>query len=285
MPLIAEIFTSPVDPSAPRADPYGPNWYSVNPYGNFYYLGPGQTHPALHTGDDLTYWPGGPAHKPIYAIGNGRVIYCQRVKNADGSWSSWGNVIVIEHVRPDGSKVYSRYAHEEDFLVELNDLVLRGQPIAHVGNAYGRFAYHLHFDVSLTNVLKVRPWDWPGTDQDRLYRDYVNPTRFLQENGMATDQDKLKAVRDSLSGALEIVNGMLAAPQPTPAPAIKQATVIADPSMNVRAGPGTTFADIGDAFKGERYNVKDAEGAAGWVVIVDGPKAGGYLSKQYLSFQ
>lgn len=289
--LVAEIFTSPVDPDAPVASPYGANWYSTNPYGNWYYLGPGNTNPAYHTGDDLIYWPGGPAHKPIYAIANGTVIYRDRVKNADGSWSSWGKLIVIEHVRPDGSRVYSRYAHEEDWLVELGDQVLRGQMIAHVGNAEGRFAYHLHFDISLTDALKRSPWDWPGLDMARIQRDYVNPTRFLQENGIMTEQDKLKAVRDSLNGALEILNGLISAPAPTPAPAPAPAPdgvmmyVKAADGLNVRQGPGTSFPIAGKALFNTPLVVNPNTTAANgynWMQVLQGPFANLYVAKEFL---
>ncbi len=90
-------------------------------------------------------------------------------------------MIVIQHdpLIFSGQVIYSRYAHVEPMVVKAGDRVVRGQYIANVGNAFGRYAYHLHLDVSPTQILFSRPWDWPGTNKARLESNYVSPYKFL----------------------------------------------------------------------------------------------------------
>jgi hypothetical protein len=60
--------------------------------------------------------------------------------------------------------------------------VSRGQHIANIGNAYGRFIYHMHLDISPTRVMLTRPWDWPGLNKKRLEANYVDPYKFILKN-------------------------------------------------------------------------------------------------------
>jgi hypothetical protein len=56
-------------------------------------------------------------------------------------------------------------------------VVKRGQMIGRVGNAFNRYAYHLHYDVASID-LGQRPEDWPGDDPGRVMRDYLDPLAF-----------------------------------------------------------------------------------------------------------
>jgi murein DD-endopeptidase MepM/ murein hydrolase activator NlpD len=113
----------------------------------------------------------------VYSIGPGWVSYAQRdVKGA------WGNIVVIEHEVVDGVPLFSRYGHVEGLLVDVGDRVEAGTPIAHVGNGDGRFPYHLHFDISLTTILRSAPWHWPGWDRAAVVRHYVDPLLWLRAN-------------------------------------------------------------------------------------------------------
>lgn len=162
-------------------------WFDANPFLNFYIYG-------CHTGADLNL-PGISAAdqgKPVYAIGDGLVTYAGRA-------GSWGNIIVIEHpdamvTRPDGhvvrQMVYSRYGHVEDnILVRAGQAVTRGANIGFIGLAAGATAgWHLHFDVSYTDVLKRRPSYWPNTRNSRetmkeeVLRHFIDPLKFIQLN-------------------------------------------------------------------------------------------------------
>jgi hypothetical protein len=160
-------------------------WRSVNDYGTYYYLGPGSTNPAYHTGVDLnltlTNNYDADARAPVYAVANGVVTFADRVSN-----STWGNLVVIDHTLPDGKVVFSRYGHVETMLVKRGDQVKIGQQIATVGNSFGRFAYHLHFDISETTKLQTVPYDWPGTNKALLLANYSDPHKFILERKSVT---------------------------------------------------------------------------------------------------
>lgn len=226
--MIADQFDSPIGTEAERAGAEIPpgDWYCSNAFGNYYQLKPGVF--AYHTGADLLLWPGGGAHEPIYAAANGIVTFAARVLN-----STWGNVIVVKHTLPDGAVVYSRYGHVENMLVAAGDEIARSEQIASEGNAFGQFAYHLHFDISPTAQLATRPTDWPGLDIARLRRDYVDPLVFIREhrevNVVATIEE-LKAVRLKAQAVVSDLDALIGAPVWTP-------NYITTENLNVRNAP------------------------------------------------
>lgn len=135
---------------------------------------------AYHTGADLNAntmedgtrrWDYD-AHQPIFACANGVVTFAAALR-------VWGNVIVIHHKMPDGATVYSRYAHVEALGVKVGQVVRRGDMLARVGNANGTQVYHLHFDISVTDILQNRPGHWPGMVQNEVYHHYVDPRTFI----------------------------------------------------------------------------------------------------------
>src|SRR5690606_11445877 len=74
---------------------------------------------------------------------------------------------------------HTRYAHLADFTVQVGQRVVRGQQIARVGNADGQVAYHLHFDLSTSGVLKTNPGHWPGADRAGVIAHYTDPKAFI----------------------------------------------------------------------------------------------------------
>jgi murein DD-endopeptidase MepM/ murein hydrolase activator NlpD len=178
------------------------DWFDANPFLSWYTYG-------AHTGADLNL-PGVSAAdkgKPIYSIGDGKVTYA-------GKAGTWGNIIVIEHADalvtyPDGhaarQMVYSRYGHvDPNILVRAGEAVTRGQNIGFIGLAlYAVSGWHLHFDVSFTDILRKSPAWWPNLDAvnsiggarnpealDRAKRSvirqvvshFIDPLRFIQDN-------------------------------------------------------------------------------------------------------
>jgi len=149
-------------------------WTVATRYGERY-AATGET--AIHTGLDfnLNRDPAGrahfdlDAHSPVHAAGDGRVAFC-------GDLPVWGYVIVIEH--PD-ARLWTRYAHVERVMVQPEATVTRGQVIAHVGNAHGRYPYHLHYDMARRD-LRAKPSDWPGDDLARVQRDYLDPVAVMR---------------------------------------------------------------------------------------------------------
>lgn len=126
-----------------------------------------------HTGADLNlnspHWDAD-RHRPVYAIADGEV-YAVRT-----GVSGWGTVICIVH-----NDCLSRYAHCENILVEQDDHVDAGEQIARIGNAGGRWPYHLHFDIARLDARMAKySLDWPGQDRSRVERDYLDPLEFLR---------------------------------------------------------------------------------------------------------
>lgn len=148
-------------------------WTGNNP--PKYMLGPGN--PAFHTGADLNLPGDKDRLAQIYSIGDGVVRFAQLV-----SKTSWGNLVVINHGTVNGKPLFSRYGHVEDIVVQKGQAVKVGDPIAKVGNQFGVFPYHLHFDISVTNQLDKAPTYWPGLDLQGTKHHFVNPRNWLREN-------------------------------------------------------------------------------------------------------
>ncbi|MDP1547423.1 MAG: M23 family metallopeptidase [Anaerolineales bacterium] len=139
---------------------------------------------GIHTGADLNLnLPGNwDADKlaPVYSIGDGVVTYAQLWPNRN----YWGNIIVIEHGIVDGKPLFSRYAHVANIRVRPGDVVKTGQQISQVGNGEGLFSYHLHFDISITTILRNQPQNWPAPSSNRnkalVKEHYVDPEQWLR---------------------------------------------------------------------------------------------------------
>ena len=135
---------------------------------------------AYHTGADLNLnkptWDAD-RDAPVYAVADGTVVYAA----INTAWGTNNAIITIRH--SDG--IWSRYAHIEKLLVKAGDFVTRGQRIAEIGNAGGRYPSHLHFDVARLD-LGAKPADWPGADKARLLRDYVDPLQWIKNHHKET---------------------------------------------------------------------------------------------------
>jgi murein DD-endopeptidase MepM/ murein hydrolase activator NlpD len=131
-----------------------------------------------HTGADLNlnhpHWDAD-RHAPVYAISDGEV-YAVRT-----NVSGWHTVICIRHPASDGfTGCLSRYAHVENIQVRQGETVHAGQHIANIGNAGGRYPYHVHVDTTRLDARMAQyPLDWPGNAKDRVLRDYLDPASFL----------------------------------------------------------------------------------------------------------
>jgi hypothetical protein len=142
-------------------------WFDATPFGTRY---DATGRWAIHTGADLNLPNDVDALAPVYAAADGIV-------RASGAYPVWGNLITIEHKLLDGTRLWTRYAHLNEMTAQVNQIVQRGEMIGRVGNAFNRYAYHLHYDVAVID-LGQNPADWPGDDQGRVFRDYVDPLAF-----------------------------------------------------------------------------------------------------------
>jgi murein DD-endopeptidase MepM/ murein hydrolase activator NlpD/uncharacterized protein YraI len=176
---VADGYDSPIGTSSDRQGSrvWPSGWLDASPFGRLYFIGTPSE--AYHTGADLNFGkPYEDKGMPVYACASGVVTFA-------GTLRIWGYVIVIRHdplYVPGGEVLYSRYGHVQNLRVSAGQRVTRGQQIAEIGDAFGRFIPHLHFDLSPTTVLETRPSDWPGTNQASLLRNYIDPRSFITRN-------------------------------------------------------------------------------------------------------
>ncbi|MFL6539249.1 MAG: M23 family metallopeptidase [Chthoniobacterales bacterium] len=135
-----------------------------------------------HLGDDLNGIGGENSDlgDPVFAVADGRVIYAQE------GGPGWGNIVIVLHAyEENGARKYvqSYYAHLQSFSVAVLDEVRRGQQIAKVGNANGKYFAHLHFEIREF----LTPFVGPGYRDDT--RGWLNPSEFIQQHRGAPDDD------------------------------------------------------------------------------------------------
>ncbi len=171
---MADGYDAPIGTFEERAtDQVWPgHWVDATGYAALYRGGT-----QYHTGADLNlnkpYWDAD-RHSPVYAAAHGVVTFA-------GELRGWGNVIVIRHdpLVGTGQVMYGRYAHVENVRVTEGQRVVRGEQIANVGDAGGLYPYHLHFDLSPTDILESKPWHWPRDDLNAVHTHYVDPRDFI----------------------------------------------------------------------------------------------------------
>ena len=115
--------------SIPTTMPVEAGYYSSN-YGHR--IDPISGRTSYHTGVDIIAAPG----TPVMAAAGGVVSH-------SGWMAEYGNVVEVSH----DNGLTSRYAHLSKSLVKVGEVVLKGQPIAKVGNTGRTTGPHLHFEV------------------------------------------------------------------------------------------------------------------------------------------
>ena len=100
-----------------------------------------------HSGCDFA--TGGKVNQRIVAAESGTVIISTGLKNADGTYRSYGRYIVIRHDKTNssGKTVYTLYAHNNSRVVSEGEHVQKGQLIAYSGSTGNSTGPHLHFEV------------------------------------------------------------------------------------------------------------------------------------------
>jgi len=103
---------------------------------------------AMHEGVDFM----APTGTPIMASASGIVVY-------SGLHPQYGNMVEIDH----GNDIVTRYGHASRLLVQVGQVVRRGQEIAEVGSTGRSTGSHLHFEVRYKGIAQ-------------------NPRRFLESD-------------------------------------------------------------------------------------------------------
>jgi murein DD-endopeptidase MepM/ murein hydrolase activator NlpD len=103
------------------------------------------TYNYYHTGLDFSVCA---ENLNIYAAAPGKVVFAQSLKIK-------GNYTIIDH----GWGIYTGYAHQSKFLVNVGDIVTAGQVIGEIGSTGRAAGPHLHFDLWVNGVY-VNPIDW-----------------------------------------------------------------------------------------------------------------------------
>jgi murein DD-endopeptidase MepM/ murein hydrolase activator NlpD len=153
VPLQATKFNYPVGP------PDAKGYYNAQKFGK-----------NFHLGDDWNSVKGGnnDLGDPVYTIANGYVT------NAANFGGGWGNVIRIIYYLPDGNTVEGLYAHCDTMLVKEKTWVDIGDQIGTIGDAFGRYPAHLHFEIRDKLHMSL------GGGYSRETEGYIDPTEFIE---------------------------------------------------------------------------------------------------------
>ena len=110
--------------------------------------------------------------EPLVAPFAGLVI------NARDYGGAWGKIVRILGRTPEGELVCWMGAHLDEMRVKPGDVVQMGDSVGTIGTADGRYAAHLHEQVSVGEVSA--PWTFGG---DRRF-DFRQPSEFYKEHGV-----------------------------------------------------------------------------------------------------
>ncbi len=135
---------------------------------------------GYHTGEDWWYERGRSLGKPIFSIGDGRVRYV-----ASYGWGDDLGTLVIEHILPDGRRLYSFYGHVEPDSLKLRtgQCVARGEQIGLIGDP--RSSPHLHFEIRVIFADVPGPGYW---SVDPARSGWLPPSQMIEFSRYSADQ-------------------------------------------------------------------------------------------------
>jgi murein DD-endopeptidase MepM/ murein hydrolase activator NlpD len=102
---------------------------------------------SFHAGVDFA----GKRGSPIVAVADGLVIAAE-------NRSGYGKTVEIRH----GNGLVTRYAHNQKLVVQVGDLVKKGDVIAKMGSSGRATGPHLHFEV-LDGEKRINPMQFAGS--------------------------------------------------------------------------------------------------------------------------
>ncbi len=156
------------------------NWLSTPVDGQVFVGSLGQRHgygipnpiagEPRHTGNDYLCNVGDPVH----AVVNGEVVL-------SGVWNiapGYGNEVILRHDEPNGSVVYTQYAHGSKVLVTLGQKVKQDDTIMLCGNTGLADEAHVHFGVSNQPPEDFVSW-YEHADEQPDGRGWLDPDAYL----------------------------------------------------------------------------------------------------------
>ena len=131
---------------------------------------------VYHPGEDWNANTGGNTDegKPVYAASKGTIV-------AAGDYGSgWGKIIVVEHLLPQGTRLWTQYAHLKDILRSSGDVARREQ-IGTIGRGHNNeYSAHLHFEI---RIQFRAPNAWvTGWTKVKVLDYYTDPSEFIAAN-------------------------------------------------------------------------------------------------------
>ena len=167
---------------SPIAMPNGAFAYDAQPFGS-----PNPKRGGNHTGQDLNGIGGNNTDEgePVYAAARGLVVY------SGVPADDWGNVVILLHRLPDGTRVQTFYAHLKERSARLGEMVARGEPIGSIGTAGGHYLAHLHFEAIPSRCVEAgMPAYAPQGTMNR-----INPQELMDKYPAPAFPDPFGAVR------------------------------------------------------------------------------------------
>lgn len=160
-------------------DPYGQIFMNFNTdlkdaYGN--------PTPKYHMAEDWNRRNGDDYGDPLYAIGDGFVKDVQ-----DPGSGKIGKSLIVRYTLPDGSQVDSVYWHVQYIYVIVGMNVQKGDKIATIGNANGKYAPHLHWEMRKGTAGLALPWNTDSymnpltVGTNGAAKNYTSPSLFIDD--------------------------------------------------------------------------------------------------------
>lgn len=164
-PLIAESFAYPIGAQSliTESKDVKDRWYNAQDFGE-----------NDHLGEDWNLNSGGDTDcgEPVYAVANGRITL------ARDNGTGWGNVVIVEHLLEDGSRVQTLYGHLMSITRNSGDVKKR-EKIGTVGNADGKYLCHLHFEL---RDESASVWNQVGPGYSQSRDGWLDPSDFIDSH-------------------------------------------------------------------------------------------------------
>lgn len=140
--------------------------------GKEYYRARGMQ-PNGHLGDDWNGTAGGDTDlgAPVTATAHGLVLFARNFR------LGWGNVVIVRHAYMEGGQIAyvdSLYGHLDTILVREGQHIARGQKVGTIGNNFGMYPAHLHFEIRKNLRIGMARSAFP-----RDFTNYWDPTQFI----------------------------------------------------------------------------------------------------------